>query len=43
MCRLRGELGVTTAVPPGQNGLYAPKGLLADVKAALGQGAAPLP
>lgn len=29
------ELGVTTAVPPGQNGLYAPKGLPADVKAAL--------
>ncbi len=27
MCRQRAELGVTTAVPPGQNGLYAPKGL----------------
>ncbi len=30
-----GELGVKTAVPPGQNGLYAPKGLPAEVKAAL--------
>jgi tripartite-type tricarboxylate transporter receptor subunit TctC len=29
------ELGVMTAVPPGQNGLYAPKGLPAEVKAAL--------
>jgi tripartite-type tricarboxylate transporter receptor subunit TctC len=29
------ELGVTTAVPPGQNGLYAPKGLPAEIKAAL--------
>jgi tripartite-type tricarboxylate transporter receptor subunit TctC len=29
------ELGVTTAVPPGQNGLYAPQGLPAEVKAAL--------
>jgi tripartite-type tricarboxylate transporter receptor subunit TctC len=29
------ELGVKTAVPPGQNGLYAPKGLPAEVKAAL--------
>jgi tripartite-type tricarboxylate transporter receptor subunit TctC len=30
-----GELGVKTAVPPGQNGLYAPKGLPVEVKAAL--------
>jgi tripartite-type tricarboxylate transporter receptor subunit TctC len=30
-----GELGVKTSVPPGQNGLYAPKGLPAEVKAAL--------
>lgn len=30
-----GELGVKTSVPPGQNGLYAPKGLPADVKATL--------
>ncbi len=29
------EIGVKTSVPPGQNGLYAPKGLPADVKAAL--------
>jgi tripartite-type tricarboxylate transporter receptor subunit TctC len=29
------ELGVKTAVPPGQNGLYAPKGLPAEVKTAL--------
>lgn len=29
------ELGVKTSVPPGQNGLYAPKGLPAEVKAAL--------
>ena len=29
------ELGVTTAVPPGHNGLFAPKGLPADVKATL--------
>ncbi len=35
-----GELGVKTAVPPGQNGLYAPKGLPADVKAALERGCA---
>ena len=34
------ELGVTTSVPPGQNGLFAPKGLPADVKAALVQGCA---
>ncbi len=27
-----GELGVKTAVPPGQNGLYAPKGLPKEVK-----------
>ena len=29
------ELGVTTSVPPGHNGLYAPKSLPADVKATL--------
>ena len=29
------ELGVATSVPPGHNGLYAPKGLPADVRAAL--------
>ncbi len=29
------ELGLTTSVPPGQNGLYAPKGLPAEVRAAL--------
>jgi tripartite-type tricarboxylate transporter receptor subunit TctC len=29
------ELGVKTAVPPGQNGIYAPKGLPDDVKTAL--------
>jgi tripartite-type tricarboxylate transporter receptor subunit TctC len=29
------ELGVATSVPPGHNGLYAPKGLPADVKASL--------
>jgi tripartite-type tricarboxylate transporter receptor subunit TctC len=29
------ELGVKASVPPGQNGLYAPKGLPAEVKAAL--------
>lgn len=34
------ELGVKTSVPPGQNGLYAPKGLPADVKAALEKGCA---
>lgn len=32
------ELGVTTPMPSGQNGLYAPKGLPADVKAALVRG-----
>lgn len=30
-----GELGVKTSVPPGFNGLYAPKGLPADVRAKL--------
>ena len=30
-----GELGVKTSVPPGQNGLYAPKGLPAEVRSAL--------
>jgi tripartite-type tricarboxylate transporter receptor subunit TctC len=34
------ELGVTTAVPPGQNGLYAPKGIPAEAKAALERGCA---
>lgn len=34
------ELGVATSVPPGQNGLYAPKGLPTDVKAALEKGCA---
>jgi tripartite-type tricarboxylate transporter receptor subunit TctC len=29
------ELGVATSVPPGHNGLYAPKGLPADVRAGL--------
>lgn len=29
------ELGVTTSVPPGQNGIFAPKGLPADVRATL--------
>ena len=29
------ELGVATSVPPGHNGLYAPKGLPAEVSAAL--------
>jgi len=29
------ELGVPTSVPPGHNGLYAPKGLPADVRAGL--------
>ena len=29
------ELGVTTLVPPGQNGLFAPKGLPPEVKATL--------
>jgi tripartite-type tricarboxylate transporter receptor subunit TctC len=34
------ELGVATSVPPGHNGLYAPKGLPAEIKAALEQGCA---
>lgn len=34
------ELGVATSVPPGQNGLFAPKGLPAEVKAALERGCA---
>lgn len=34
------ELGVTTAVPPGQNGLFATKGIPAEVKAALERGCA---
>jgi len=29
------ELGVTTSVPPGHNGFFAPKGLPAGIKAAL--------
>jgi tripartite-type tricarboxylate transporter receptor subunit TctC len=29
------ELGVTTSVPPGHQGLFAPKGLPADIRAAL--------
>src|SRR5215510_9148192 len=29
------ELGVTTAVPPGHNGIFAPKGLPAGIKSAL--------
>jgi tripartite-type tricarboxylate transporter receptor subunit TctC len=29
------ELGVPTSVPPGQNGIFAPKGLPAEVRAAL--------
>jgi tripartite-type tricarboxylate transporter receptor subunit TctC len=29
------ELGVATSVPPGQNGLFAPKGLPAEIKATL--------
>ena len=29
------ELGVATSVPPGHNGVYAPKGLPSDVKASL--------
>ena len=29
------ELGVTTSVPPGQNGIFAPKGLPAEIKATL--------
>ena len=35
-----GELGVKTSVPPGFNGLYAPKGLPKEVKAALEQACA---
>ena len=31
------EIGVTTSVPPGHNGLYAPKGLPAEISAALGR------
>ncbi len=34
------ELGVTTSVPPGHNGVFAPKGLPADVKSALERGCA---
>jgi tripartite-type tricarboxylate transporter receptor subunit TctC len=34
------ELGVATPVPPGQNGLFAPKGLPVDVKATLEKGCA---
>ena len=34
------ELGVATSVPPGQNGLFAPKGLPPAVKAALEKGCA---
>ena len=34
------ELGVATSVPPGHNGLYAPKGLPGDVKMALERGCA---
>ena len=30
-----GELGVATSVPPGHNGVFAPKGLPAEVKSAL--------
>jgi len=29
------ELGVTTSVPPGQNGIFAPKGLRAEIRTAL--------
>src|SRR5260370_31050359 len=29
------ELGVTTSVPPGHNGIFAPKGLPAGIKTAL--------
>jgi tripartite-type tricarboxylate transporter receptor subunit TctC len=29
------ELGVTTSVPPGQNGIFAPKGLPAEIRIAL--------
>ena len=34
------ELGVTTSVPPGHNGVFAPKGLPAEVKSALERGCA---
>jgi len=34
------ELGVTTSVPPGQNGLFAPKGLPTEVKGELERGCA---
>jgi tripartite-type tricarboxylate transporter receptor subunit TctC len=34
------EVGITTSVPPGHNGLYAPKGLAAPVKAGLERGCA---
>ena len=34
------DLGVTTAVPPGQNGLFATKGIPAEVKATLERGCA---
>lgn len=34
------ELGITTSVPPGHNGLYAPKGLPASVKTGLERGCA---
>ena len=34
------ELGVATSVPPGHNGLFAPKGLPAEVKSALERGCA---
>src|SRR4051812_47632431 len=34
------ELGVATSVPPGHNGVFAPKGLPSEVKSALVQGCA---
>lgn len=34
------ELGVTTSVPPGHNGVFAPRGLPAEVKSALERGCA---
>ena len=34
------ELGVATSVPPGHNGVFAPKGLPAEVKSALERGCA---
>lgn len=34
------ELGVTTSVPPGHNGVYAPKGLPTEVRSALERGCA---